>query len=488
MLKPVAAGLMCLGFVTLGVAISQGQDDETDLIVIEGKVGATEVTPDAAKQQPGNGVSFTTGGGKTGQEAPGAGEAVELTVADPDTGKLVQVFRLKQLPATATAAGLRSLLTRARGNAPKIEADDQGQRLLIHGTVNQMSLIKKLLTYLDDDTPNPNSRHHRFEVSHSGDIIVSNEDGKIVERLDAGATPARGSARFTRLAQAQQVVDAQTRESLEKMTTALKEQIQKLQSEGKQDEAQQKARSVGAIEALLNGNPRVINLMRRSPAPQQSMEEIRKLHERLKDLQEERAKLLNVDLSKLPEDAAERVKNKKIEQEMIRIEQEIAEKHQALNGPNQFSGQTIRFAPGGQPMAPGMQQQFHGTGIGFLAAQQQGVGPSAGMTLLRKSEALSQAANQLKSSGLDEQAQHLQAQAEKLRAEGHKMIQEEAAKRREQGAAQRGFGAGGGDYVFGAFPGGPPMELHRSIHELQEQIQQLRKEVGELRELLQRKQ
>jgi hypothetical protein len=40
----------------------------------------------------------------------------------------------------------------------------------------------------------------------------------------------------------------------------------------------------------------------------------------------------------------------------------------------------------------------------------------------------------------------------------------------------------------GGFGGGPPMDLHRSIYELQEQIQQLRKEVGELRELLQRKQ
>jgi hypothetical protein len=34
--------------------------------------------------------------------------------------------------------------------------------------------------------------------------------------------------------------------------------------------------------------------------------------------------------------------------------------------------------------------------------------------------------------------------------------------------------------------GGVPLELHRSIRELQEQVQQLRKEVGELRELLQR--
>ena len=41
MLKRVAAVLLCLGIVTLGVAMSRGQDE--DLIVIDGKVGATEV-------------------------------------------------------------------------------------------------------------------------------------------------------------------------------------------------------------------------------------------------------------------------------------------------------------------------------------------------------------------------------------------------------------------------------------------------------------
>ncbi len=112
--------------------------------------------------------------------------------------------------------------------------------------------------------------------------------------------------------------------------------------------------------------------------------------------------------------------------------------------------------------------------------------------MLRKSEALSQAAAQLKKNGLDEQAKSLIAQAEQFKTKADQLIAAESEKRRAQGGFGGGasFGAGRGPRGFGGFAGmagGPPMELHRSIHELQEQIQQLRKEVGELRELLQRK-
>lgn len=394
MLKPVAAGLMCLGVVTLGVAITRGQDEdgfgkseETDLIVIEGKVNATEVAGDELKQQPATGVTFTAGGGAAGFGTVSGGEA-NISV---------------------------------------------------------------------------NGQKFKVVQNEKGGVVVYNEDGKIVERHDAGATPAKVSNRFTRVVQAPQVVDPQTREALEKMTAALKEQIQKLQSEGKQDESQQKARSLGAIEALLRGNPRVLSVQLGDA--KQRVAEMKKLHDRLHAMAEE--------LSKLPEGAA--AERDKINQEIARVKKEIAEKQQVLAGPNPF---------GGQP-AFGIGQPFHGGGFGIMAGPPHGFGPSAGTALLRKSEALSQAAAQLKSNGLDEQAKSLQAQAEKFKAEGQKMVQEEAEKQRAQGAAQGGFGGG-----FGGFPGfggGPPMDLHKSIHELQEQIQQLRKEVGELRELLQRK-
>ncbi len=121
MLKPVAAGLMCLGFVALSVAISWGQDGKTDLFVIDGKVGATEVKINEAK---GNS------------------------------------------PAGGTAAA---------------------------------------------------------EVSNRGDTAIR-DTGFLFGRGMIGSTP--------------HVVDSQTRETLEKVLAALKEQIQKLESEGKKDEAQ----------------------------------------------------------------------------------------------------------------------------------------------------------------------------------------------------------------------------------------------------------
>ena len=71
------------------------------------------------------------------------------------------------------------------------------------------------------------------------------------------------------------------------------------------------------------------------------------------------------------------------------------------------------------------------------------------------------------------------SEAEPLYLEAEKILREEAQK----------HPAPGGKGMRGGVMGGPPgLELHRSIRELQEQIQQLRKEVGELRELLQRKQ
>lgn len=410
MLKPVAAGLMCLVFVTLGVAISRGQDEEgfrkseeIDLIVVDGKVGAKEVTDEEAKRLPPPGVTFTAG---------------------PQT----DIYG----PAPSGEAGFSA----------------NGQRI-------------------------------RVVQNDKGGVTVYGEDEKIIERHDAGATPARALARFTRLAQAQQVVDPQTRESLEKMAGGLKEQIQKLQSEGKQDEAQQKARSLGAIQALLHGNPQVRYLQ--AGASLQNMEEIKKLHDRMRALVEES--------SKLPEGAA--AERDKIKQEIAKIQKEIAEKHPNVFAAQPSFGSGQPFVAGMAPQGFGMQppgtQQFHGGGFGIMVGSPFGFGSSAGTALLRKSEALSQAATQLKTNGLDEQAQPLLAKAEQLKAEAQKVMQEEAEKRRAEGAGQGGGGGGFGSGGIAVFGGAPPMELQRSIRELQEQIQQLRKEVGELRELLQRK-
>ena len=429
MWKPIAAGLMCLGFVTLGVAISKGQDEETDLIVIDGKLNATEVNTD---------LIVTDG-------------KVQATEVKADKAK-----ENPQAGQGAAGIGVRT------GGEAGISVD--GQRF-------------------------------RIVRSENGEVVVSNEDGKIVERHEAGAAPGRTSARVARIVRTPHVVDSQTRESLNKMMAALKEQIGKLEAEGKKDEAQQKVQSLHAIESLLHytRGRAEIRFTDGQPDPKQTMEEMKKLHSRLGSLAEES--------SKLPEGAAG--EREKIKQEIEKIHREIAEKQQSLILPFPVGG-APQFAPGQVPpgmVPPQFAQQPHGAagfpggGFGFAQGfvpgqpgQPPGIGASEGMGLMRKAAALSQAAAQLKSNGLDEQAQPLLAQAEKLRAEAQKMMQEEAAKQRAQGGAGGGLGGGfGGMMAGGMMGGGPPMDLNRSIRELHEQIQQLRKEVGELRELLQRK-
>lgn len=445
MLRPIAAGLMCLGFVTLGVAISQGQDDETDLIVIDGELDATNVK------------------GKT-----------DLIVID---GKL---------DATEVKVG------EANVNPP---VDGAGRNP--YGAAG--------IEFVGGGEANISVNGQTFRIikSENGEAVVLNEEGKIVEKLPAGSDPNKVRL-WTRSVRTGQLLDPQTRESLEKMAATLKEQIQKLESEGKKDEAQQKTQSLRAIDSLLHGNPRftALSVLRNGRDSKQSMEEIKKLHARLKELTEQSAKL--------PEGAAG--EREKITKEIEIVKKEIAEKHQSLTAPFPYVGMAPQFGPG-QPFPPGMvapqftQQppgapQFFGGGIGFAPGQPQGFGGSEGTAMLRKSEALSQAAAQLKKNGLDEQAQPLLAQAEDLRAKGHKMMQEEAEKRKAQTAGGGGFGTGAGGFGRGgaggfgagggfggmaAFAGGPQMDLHNSLRELHEQIQQLRKEVGELRELLQRK-
>ena len=422
MFRPVAAGLMCLGIVTLGVAMSHGQDEEDspvvqDLIVIEGNVRATAVQVEKARETPPVGVVAPA------SEAP---VAIEI----------------------GSDAGL---------------------------------------------TNTPINGRRQYWVK-DGYIVVADEEGKTLERYPAGgaaATPAvtpplTRATRVTRLAAGPQMIDSQTREMLDKMAAGLKDQIQKLESEGKQDEAQQKKQSLRAIESLLQGHPHVrsLNAVRRPHDPKLVMEEIKKLHAR-------RAELIEKS-SKLPEGGD----RQKLEQEFVKVNQEIAEAPQfgpflaevpqdhgmppgvrrhggTMGGAGPLPGST------GWPWSSGVRRHGGTVGGGDMAGFTAVHAPeSAGMALERKSDALSQAAAQLKASGLDEQAQPLLAQAEEFRAKAQKLMQEEAQRDRAQGA----MGMGGG------MMGGPPgLELHRSIRELQEQIQQLRNEVGELRELLQRK-
>ena len=82
--------------------------------------------------------------------APSEHKQVDEIIKQIDTAadNLIAVVTLNRLPATAAAASLKGLFntTSAKGDPPNIEADELGRRLLIRGTPEQVSQIKKLLT------------------------------------------------------------------------------------------------------------------------------------------------------------------------------------------------------------------------------------------------------------------------------------------------------------------------------------------------------
>jgi len=299
-------------------------------------------------------------------------------------------------------------------------------------------------------------------------IILNREDGKIVEKHQHN--PQEKSARIRMPGGS--VVDPGTREALEKLMRGLKEDAQRLGSEGKKEEAEQKVQSLRALESLLNpGAPwklalprpetglftkRAIRIEEGGPAA----EEIKKLRGQLEEL---RAKA-----SKLPD--GEKEARAKLDEAMRELKTQMSERQRQA-----FVAQAAPYAPGhgvpalppafapGQPVPPG-------AGVARFDVAWGGASPEAD-ALAHKSAALNHAAAQLSQAGLEDQAAELRKQAEKLRAESEKI---------------RAQTAHAPDMVH--FAGAGPQELHRSIHELQEQIQQLRKEVAELRELLQKRQ
>jgi uncharacterized protein involved in exopolysaccharide biosynthesis len=102
-----------------------------------------------------------------------------------------------------------------------------------------------------------------------------------------------------------------------------------------------------------------------------------------------------------------------------------------------------------------------------------------------RAEALNRAAEALERAGMHDQAHQLREQAEHARKE-----MEEAGHREPRRFEGREEGAvihPGREGNVLRFRGEGPLELHRSIKELHEQVQALRKEVAEIRELLQRK-
>jgi hypothetical protein len=278
-------------------------------------------------------------------------------------------------------------------------------------------------------------------------------------------------------------VDPATRETLDNMIAGLKEEAKRLQDSGKSEEAQQKLQSIRAIEQLLNAprwDRRTGVFVQRPGIPDgPAAEKIKVLREQIDALREH--------AGRQPQDAEAHAK---IQKEMVELHRKLAELHQGAafggmmpGGRPGMPGQSGMPGAAAMPGQPGMAVPpavpagaYAAGGFGGMAPGQsfgiqfyQAGVPAEAAALTQKSAALMQAATQLQQAGLEDQARDLKTQAVKLQAAANKIRAE----------ARPAFGGGG-------FAGGPPGDLLKTVHELQEQIQQLRREVGELRELLKR--
>jgi len=395
MLRPIAAGLMCMGLVALGVTALRGQE-----------TGQSELIAEEASAAEGAVV------------APEGEGLVEIQIGSDD--------------------GL-------------IAAQESGANIEVQGE----------------------------------DVIIRSQDGRIVEKISRAAP--RLAAAQLRLSGGP-AIDPGTREALGKVVAGLKEEVKRLEFDGKAEEAKQKFELVLAIERLLNAGPRRAGFVVQRPGIPDgpAAEEIKKLHERIHELR--------TQAGQKPQDGEAHAKSQK---EMADLHRKLAELHRGavvgtpggtMPGMPGMPGQPGMVGQRGMPGQPGMPVApggfpgggiagggFGGTAAGQFFGFQHGGMPAEAQALTQKSAALMQAAAQLQQAGLEEQARDLRKQAEKL----------EAAAEKIRAKTQPAFDGGPGG--FGAFGGGPPGELQKTIHELQEQIQQLRKEVGELRELLQQR-
>jgi hypothetical protein len=304
------------------------------------------------------------------------------------------------------------------------------------------------------------------EAGEDVEVVIQNEDGKIVRKIRSRPQAIRATGRMLFQALA---IDPETRQAVEKMIAGLEDEAKRLEGDGKNDDAAKKRQSARALQQLLNPGPQPGGgrFFVRTAENDQTQQALKKLHDQ--------AQALAAQLGKVPEsDKEARVR---LEQEMAQVKKQISDIHDKMSNFARFGGMP-NFAPG-FPGAPGALMPAPGQPINVPPPGWAGASggwfahsPSrAADEMSRKAMALEQAAARLKEAGLEQQARELSEQAQKLNAEAEKL--------RAQ-AAPHGFAAGGGF--------GPPVQLHQAIHELQEQVQQLRKEVGELRELLQRRQ
>jgi len=483
--------MMCLALTTLGTGIphstAQAQEGETDLIVIDGKINATEVKK---ADEASAGTARVESDGKLveihiGTDAgSGVGEVREQLIILNEDGKIRETRTVeKGPPATVRRmmGGMQVVDPETRAAVAKLIAalEDEAQKLQAEGRAAESE--KKLQSIL--------ALRQVLESNYRG--IISQ---KLHSRID-GSTPAAERqlevtrARESLATQLSRLPEAERQDGLKRLAARRHElatEIAKVPEQDREQRAQLGAK-IAEIDRLLAeehkrmatpAEPPGANFYRsngiRVAVDAAERDELNRLAQNVKALKEKLAQTpeanaaereqLTAGIAKL--EAALAIADKRAV-EMAQRRVILTEK---VPRPPQAPGFSP-FAPLDSPRPLGVPVLEDVPHVGRLFRYLPQT-PEI-LALTQKVQALKQAADALAQAGMEDQARELRNAAEK--------VQKELELRRAEMAARPDPGAPLALPV-------PPHELHRSIRELTEQVQQLRKEVAEVRELLQRRQ
>lgn len=300
-----------------------------------------------------------------------------------------------------------------------------------------------------------------------------------------GAPP--GAAHATSVTRTISVVGGaasdEVKKSLEKLADELTEQAAALEREGKAEEAQTRKKTAASIRELAQGprtgtfiatgaGPQVITARISEPgAPEMrhrvqtkiigkgpEFAEVRELTEKLEALRAEAKQTAGDPQSEASKELSARVKQ---------LEKQLAASREKLK--------VFAFAPTVVPLPPGA-PVLAGTHHEVFDLAIHGDGHPGTQALRSQADALLKASRALKEAGKHAEAKRLMAESEELKAKS-----EQATQRVLNHAAPNPHRD---VLILHGSPAAPGVELHSAVKELQEQVQLLRKEVAELKELL----
>jgi hypothetical protein len=511
MFRTTAIGTVCLALICLGSGMTyrevQAQEGETDLIVIEGKVNATEV-PAAEKGEVGKAlvegdgklVEIQIGGDSKNPAAVRSelridAEGNRSTTLLNEEGKVIE---RRTVTAPARTGAVRLL------NGPQV-ADPETR-----------SEIDKLIVRLEEEIRKLQAEGRAEEAEKKLQSIralkqLLAEENRItartrIFRADGTAPQAQAQEEMVRSRQAlsaqlSRLPEAERRDGLKRLATRRHELAAEIAKVPEQDKEQRAllGAKIAELDRLLaeeqkSLTPPVLSTASvafyRTLARNAETDNLQRAIEKVAT----HRKTLGEQLAKVSEANAE--ERAKLQNEIAQAEKTIAELKYRLEA----HVTTMPLPPGVAPgaVAPPTPQA---PGIRFTAPvgarQPPGAQDSPGVPVLeniphlgrmfrylpqtpellaltQKVQALKQAADALTQAGMEDQARELRNAAER--------IQKEIELRRAEMVSRPDVAAPLGIASLA------PHELHRSIRELTEQVQQLRKEVAEVRELLQRRQ